>query len=153
MTDTTDTGLTTEPVRKTVTVPLSPAEAFAAFTDEASSWWPLATHSVAGDDAVGVVFEPHVGGHIVESARDGSTCTWGTVTAWEPGVRFACTWHPGLSPDEATDLEVAFAAAPGGCEVVLVHSGWERRSGGAEMRARYGVGWDFVLGKYTASQH
>ena len=146
------TQAATAAVRKQIVVDAPQDRAFTVFTENFGDFKPR-EHNIMRSPIARTVFEPRVGGHIVESARDGSTCTWGTVTAWEPGVRFACTWHPGLSPDEATDLEVAFAAAPGGCEVVLVHSGWERRAGGAEMRARYGVGWDFVLDKYTASLH
>lgn len=141
-----------EPVRKTVTVPLSPDEAFRAFTEEIESWWPLATHSIAGPDAVGVVMEPGVGGRLVETARDGTTCVWGTVAAWEPGERVAFSFHPGWPVEQATDVEVTFTATAtdgDGTEVVLVHTGWENRPDGAAMREHYVPGWDFVLGHYV----
>ena len=141
---------TIEPVRKTAVVPCERDEAFDIFTARMQDWWPLATHSVAGNHAVSVVVTPPaVGGQIIESAADGRTFVWGTITEWSPGKKVAFTWHPGHDADEATLVEVSFAAAPaGGCAVELVHSGWERRTDGVDMRASYVPGWDVVLAPY-----
>lgn len=46
----------TMPIRKTVTVPVTPQCAFELFTARIGEWWPLATHSVGEDQAMGVVF-------------------------------------------------------------------------------------------------
>jgi uncharacterized protein YndB with AHSA1/START domain len=138
------------PVVKRIVVRMDPEGAFDLFTREMSRWWPLRTHSCAGDDAVTVQIEPHVGGQIIETARDGSRAPWGTVLAWEPPHRFAATWHPMSDPTQATRVDVSFSAdSGGGCQVELVHSGWEARGVDADAwRARYDGGWVAVLDCY-----
>jgi len=138
------------PVVKRITVRLDPAGAFDLFTREMSRWWPLRTHSCAADSAVSVQVEPRVGGQVMEVARDGSRAPWGTVLAWEPPRRFAMTWHPMSDPAQATRIEVSFTAhSGGGCEVELVHSGWEARGVDADAwRTRYEGGWVAVLDCY-----
>jgi uncharacterized protein YndB with AHSA1/START domain len=138
------------PVVKRIAVRLAPDGAFDLFTREISRWWPLRTHSCAADDAVSVQIEPRVGGRIIEYARDGSTAPWGTVLAWEPPRRFAMTWHPMSDPAQATRVEVSFTSdAAGGCQVELVHSGWEARGVDADTwRTRYEGGWEGVLDCY-----
>jgi uncharacterized protein YndB with AHSA1/START domain len=136
------------PLHKSVRVPQQPAEAFRLFTAELGAWWPLATHSVGGDRALGVELEPAVGGRIVETygAGDPQEAVWGTVLAWEPPSLVRFTWHPGTPVAEATEVEVRFTAVDEGTLVELVHQGWDRRPQGAELRARYGPGWELVLG-------
>jgi uncharacterized protein YndB with AHSA1/START domain len=139
-------------LRKRAVVRVPPDTAFALFTEHLGAWWPLDTHSVGLDDAVGVVFEPGVGGRIVEAIAGGATSVWGTVDVWEPPARVRFSWHPGTPPDEATQVEVTFAeSADGGTLVELVHSGWDRRPDGAAARASYGPGWDFVFGRFAAA--
>jgi hypothetical protein len=140
------------PVCKSVIVRLLPREAFALFTEELSKWWPLATHSCAGARARGVVIEPRVGGAVTEHAVDGAQAPWGTVLAWEPPEHFAMSWHPARPEDEATRVDVRFAAAGEGlCRVDLTHSGWERRADAAASRQRYEGGWETVLAAYAAA--
>lgn len=142
------------PVRKAVTVPCRPEEAFRMFAAEMSAWWPLSTHSVSREDAVRVEVEPGVGGHIVETAGDGSRHVWGTVSAWEPGTRLAFTWHPGEPESHATLVEVTFTGEDDGrTRVELVHGGWEQHPAGTSVRESYVPGWDFVLGRYVAGVH
>jgi uncharacterized protein YndB with AHSA1/START domain len=137
-------------LRKTVTVPTSPERAFELFTAFMHEWWPLTTHSIAGDDAAGVVFGQGVGGRIVETMADGTSAVWGTITTWEPPRRVAFTWHPGNPQSEAGTVEVTFTVqSPGVTLVELVHSGWERRSDGAEARSSYDTAWDVVLNAYA----
>ena len=85
----------TMPIRKTVTVPVTPQCAFELFTARIGEWWPLATHSVGEDQALGVVFGEGIGGRIVESLADGTTSVWGTITGWDPPRSVAYTWHAG----------------------------------------------------------
>ena len=59
-----------EPVRKSVTVPATPQRAFELFTAHMQEWWPLRTHSVGAEDAVGVAFGAAVGASIVETMAD-----------------------------------------------------------------------------------
>jgi uncharacterized protein YndB with AHSA1/START domain len=139
-----------QPVRKTVTVPAAPRRAFELFTAHIHEWWPLQTHSVGEDQAVGVAFGAGVGGEIVETLADGTTSVWGTVTDWAPPHRVAFTWHAGTPPAEATRVEVTFTEdEPGSTVVRLVHSGWEHRPDGASVRDGYESGWDPVIASYV----
>ena len=63
--------------------------AFRMFTEELSSWWPLATHSVCQDKAVRCAFEGRVGGEVYEEDTQGRRHVWGTVTVWDPPHRLA----------------------------------------------------------------
>jgi len=139
-----------EPVRKSVTVPTAPQRAFELFTAHIQEWWPLRTHSVGTEHAVGVAFGEGVGAAIIETLADGTTSVWGTITHWEPPHRVAFTWHPGTAEAEATRVEVTFAQnGPGRTVVRLVHSGWERRPDGASARESYDSGWEPVIGLFA----
>ena len=140
------------PVVKEVTVPLPVARAWDLFTSDVASWWPLANHSVAGDDAVGCAFEGYVGGRLYETARDGTEHTWGTLLEWQPPTRLVFTWHPGRTPDSAQHVEVTFTPAGDGrvSTVRLTHTGWHKLDKvGADERDRYDRGWDYVLGFFS----
>jgi uncharacterized protein YndB with AHSA1/START domain len=121
-----------EPVRKSVTVPAAPRRAFELFTAHMHQWWPLPTHSVGAEHAVGIVFGAGAGAAIVETMADGTTAVWGTVTRWEPPHRVAFTWHPGAAEAEATRVEVTFTQAgrpAPWCD-------WSTRAGSAGPTAR-----------------
>ncbi len=145
----------TDPVRKSITVPLPPAEAFDLFTDGIDSWWPKETHSIGAGTDDGeksrVTVEPREGGTISETLPDGSVAPWGTVTEWQPGNRFSATWHVGRPANEATFIDVTFSPSDAGTRVDLTHSGWEILGDQAiEMCANYNNGWDHVLGRCFA---
>ena len=82
----------TDPITKTLTVPLSPDRAFKLFTEEMSDWWPLESHSLSaqdGEPAASVTVTPEKDGPVTETKPDGSTAKWGTVTEWQPGRALA----------------------------------------------------------------
>lgn len=134
------------PIEIDLVVPCDPARAFDYFTRDVAQWWPLASHSCAGDDAADVAFEPRAGGALVETAKDGAKHRWGTVTAWEPGRRVAFTWHPGRDPATAQQVDVSFRPNPAGTRVTLVHGGWEALGErAAETRGNYVGGWRIVF--------
>lgn len=138
-------------VKKSITVPLAPNRAFELFTREIDSWWPKESHSVGLEHARRVEMDARVGGTITEEEDNGASHTWGTILIWEPGRRVSFTWHPGRDPAEATTVDISFAATEGGCEVTLVHSGWEVLGETAHTtRAGYDTGWDFVFGERFA---
>jgi uncharacterized protein YndB with AHSA1/START domain len=139
-------GATLPPVRKAVRVGFKPEEAFRRFTSGIAAWWPLRSHSVAGDKAETVIFEEKLGGRIYERARNGEESTWGMVTAWEPPHRVAFTWHPGRDPRRPSDIEIRFFPDGDGARLELAHSGWES-FGPIATRARrgYALGWGYVL--------
>lgn len=138
--------LTIEPVRKSVDVGCTPAEAFRIFTEEIDSWWPLATHSVGEGDAASCFFEGREGGRIYETESDGSLHLWGTVTTWSPPERMVFSWHPGRDASTAQEVELRFVATSGGTRVELEHRGWEILGDKApRTRAGYETGWVAVL--------
>jgi uncharacterized protein YndB with AHSA1/START domain len=138
-------------VRSSVTVGLPREEAFRLFTERMGSWWPLSRHSVYDAEAAGVTMEPRVGGRLYESAMDGRTSEWGTVTVWEPVDRVAVTWHPGYGEELATLVEVTFSDGPdGSTQVDLLHTGWEVHGDEAsEAAATYRSGWPGVLERFA----
>jgi uncharacterized protein YndB with AHSA1/START domain len=139
-----------EPVRKSVTVTASPQRAFELFTTRMQEWWPLRTHSVGIEDAVGIAFGDGVGAAIIETLANGTTSVWGTVTLWEPPHRVAFTWHAGTPVAQATRVEVTFTQdGPGSTVVRLVHSGWERRPDGTSAREGYDSGWEPVIRRFA----
>jgi uncharacterized protein YndB with AHSA1/START domain len=138
------------PVRKSVTVPLSPERAFELFTKEIGAWWPLATHSVGLERARSVSCGTSVGDELVETLSDGSTAVWGSVLRSDPPDVIVLSWHAGRTADDATQLELTFtASADGGTIVALVHSGWERWADGEAQAGDYNEGWDAVLAHYV----
>ncbi|MEZ5092602.1 SRPBCC domain-containing protein [Nocardioides sp.] len=136
---------TAPPVVRATWVRCAPTRAFEAFTDQIGAWWPLPTHGIYGDRAGGAAFE---GGRLVERSVAGEESVWGSVLAWEPPDRLVVSWHPGGEPDQASEVEVTFAAEGDGTRVVLEHRGWERFGDSAMLKRRRYVGpgaWGAVL--------
>jgi uncharacterized protein YndB with AHSA1/START domain len=140
-----------KPIVKIIEVDLPLEQAFELFTAGAGSWWPLASHSVGGDQALACILEPRVGGRFYEVQRDGSESEWGQVVLWEPPRRVAFSFYPGRLPDSATQVEVVFQSRGKATRLTLTHSGWEHCAPQVQLeRASYVGGWDYVLGKYLA---
>lgn len=137
---------TIAPVRKLLTVPLSPENAFRLFTADVASWWPLASHSVGQGKAETVIMEGRAGGRFYERAGDGSTALWGEVRVWDPPRRLVYTWHPGRGAESAQEVELRFAPEGSGTRIELEHSGWAALGEKAPaMRDNYDTGWNRVL--------
>lgn len=152
-----DPAETIPPVVKTVTVDCTPDEAFRYFTADFGKWWPLATHSCIAFSSghtqkpAACTFEQRQGGRIFETGASGEEHTWGTVLSWEPPTRVVFTWHPLGEERTAQTVEVRFTASPGGTEVVLTHSDWERLGALArQARDGYDQGWESVFGSSYA---
>jgi len=142
-----------EPVMKRRRLPVAPDSAFALFTERIADWWPVATHSIHGDDVTEIRFEGKVGGRVVEVTGDGTIESWADVLAWDPPHRLVLSWHPNPNPVAASTLEVRFAPTPeGGTELTLEHRGWEEfGTDGAELRESYDGGWEIVLAPYETA--
>lgn len=140
-----------EPVHKERHLAIPVEAAFRLFTAEMGTWWPLATHSIAGDEASGVRFEERLGGRIVELAGE-REYPWAEVVAWEPPARVVLSWHPTVEVVAATTIEVRFEPVPGGTVLYLEHRDWEAFGErlGNELRAGYEPGWDVVLAPFEA---
>ncbi len=146
--------MTTDPIRRSVTVARSPEDAFTLFTTGMAQWWPLETHTRADHDAgettVDVVFEPFRGGRIYEVLSTGEQGEWGRVEAWDPPSRVVFGWKPNDHDRPLTEVEVTFTAVGDGrTRVDLEHRKWELLGPelGAQERAGYEPGWGYVFGE------
>lgn len=135
-------------LRKAISVACPVEDAFRLYTEGIATWWPLRTHSVAGEDAEICVLEPRLGGRLYERTSGGAEHEWGTVLVWEPPHRLVHSWHPGRDVTGAQEVEIRFAPEGAGTRVELVHTGWERLGDrAAAVFESYESGWDFVLGE------
>jgi uncharacterized protein YndB with AHSA1/START domain len=135
------------PLTFEIRVPLAPERAFHLFTAQIETWWPLATHSVCASRVKTTRIEPRVGGGCVETWDDGQEMQWGSVLVWEPPRRFVMSWHPGMPPELAQQVEVRFVAEGSGSRVTLEHRGWEKLGEKArQARESYSKGWNHVFG-------
>jgi uncharacterized protein YndB with AHSA1/START domain len=144
-----------DPINKSITVPLTPAEAFTLFTSGIDKWWPGASHSVSAAKNKAprkIGFDTHKDGCITEVTDDGKTEIWGTILAYDPGKYLAFTWHPGKSADEATVVTLAFTATENGTRCDLSHGGFDILGDLADaVSTSYLRGWDVVLGCFTSA--
>jgi uncharacterized protein YndB with AHSA1/START domain len=146
-------------VRKEIVVPASTEKAFAAFTERIGEFKPP-EHNLLAAPVAETVFEPRVGGHIVDRATDGTECRWARVLAFEPPSRLVFSWDISprweleSDPDHASEVEVRFVAeAAERTRVVLEHRHLDRHGSGWEA-VRDGVdgdqGWPLYLTRYRA---
>jgi uncharacterized protein YndB with AHSA1/START domain len=142
--------MTANSIRKSLTVPIRPADAFRLFTEGFGDWWPGASHSVSaakGAKPREIRVTPREGGHITEVKADGELARWATITVFEPGRRLAFDWYLGRNEEDATQVEVTFTPVDTGTRVELTHDGFDRL-GEVAVAVDYAVAWDFVLGRY-----
>ena len=147
------TSVTTE-----ITVDAPVERAFAVFTDGIGTWWNPDHHILEGELAE-MVFQPRVGGHILDRATDGSECRWARVLAYDPPHRVRFSWDINLAwqletdPAKTSEVEVTFSPqGPGRTHVVLTHSHLDRHGDGWEaMRDAVGSGWDLTRYAQTAA--
>jgi len=112
------------PIEQSVHVDCPVEDAFRLFTERFAEWWPLASHSTAGEEAESCAIEPWEGGRIFERTRSGEEHEWGTVLAWEPPSRVQFSWHPGRHSNPGETVDVEFSVEADGTRVTLIHSGW-----------------------------
>jgi uncharacterized protein YndB with AHSA1/START domain len=117
----------TDRVRVSIDVAVDPATAFEVFTEEIDAWYRRGPHSWKHPDrAVGIRFEPGVGGRLIEvhDAATGEGFAFGKILVWEPGERLVfADLLSSTPPDSLTEVEVRFEAAGGGTRVTLEHRG------------------------------
>jgi uncharacterized protein YndB with AHSA1/START domain len=145
-------------VRRQITVNAPIDRAFKVFTEQFGDFKPK-EHNLLGAPITETVFEPRVGGNIVDRAEDGSECRWARVLAYEPPDRVVFSWD--ISPSwqletdqaNASEVEVRFVAeAPDRTRVELEHRNLDRHGPGWEG-VRDGVaddaGWPLYLTRYA----
>ena len=142
------------------TLVLAPIErAFAVFTERFGDFKPP-EHNLLSAPISETVFEPVVGGNIVDRAVDGTECRWARILAYDPPNRVVFSWDIGpqwqieTDPEQTSEVEVRFyAEAPGRTRVELEHRhidrhgpGWQAVSDGIDG----GQGWPLYLNRYAA---
>lgn len=146
-------------IRQAVTVPISPAAAFAAFTQRLGDFKPP-EHNLLSAPIAETVLEPRVGGAIVDRGVDGSECRWARILAFEPPARLVFSWDIGPTwqiesdPARCSEVEVRFLPdGPGGTRVEIEHRNIDRHGPGWEA-VRAGVdsegGWPLYLARFAA---
>jgi uncharacterized protein YndB with AHSA1/START domain len=145
-------------VRRSITVEAPVDRAFEVFTADIGSWWPP-EHHVLGEDLAEMVFEPRVGGALIDRGVNGAECRWGRVLAYEPPERVVFSWDIALDWSIATDpartseVEVRFVdEGDGRTRVELEHRKLENHGEGWEgMRDAVSApdGWDLGLGRFA----
>jgi uncharacterized protein YndB with AHSA1/START domain len=123
-------------------------QAFDAWTQRCSMWWPPA-HTISGEPSA-ITFEPRPGGRIVELASSGVEHEWGTVLDWEPPRRLRYLWHLFFDASEATEVEVTFTPVEDRTAVRLEQTGWGRLGdAGPGRRTRTSQVWSQISGLFT----
>lgn len=146
-------------VRKQVVVNTAITQAFAAFTERFGDFKPP-EHNLLQAPIAETVFEPRVGGHIVDRAADGSECRWARILAYEPPHRVVFSWDIGpqwqveTDPELTSEVEVRFVAeGPNRTRVELEHRHLDRHGPGWQSVGE-GVdgdqGWPLYLTRYAA---
>ena len=118
---------TAPPIRKAVTVPLAPRDAFDLFTAGIDGWWPRRSRPGAR-----LRLRPGRNGALREEAPDAPPRVWARVAVWEPGRRLVLTWDQGhREGEEPSEVEGLFTPVDAGTRVDLTHaapppegSGW-----------------------------
>jgi uncharacterized protein YndB with AHSA1/START domain len=144
-------------VRTEITVDAPIEHTFKVFTEDIGSWWHPDHHILEGELAE-MVFEPRVGGHIIDRATDGTECRWARVLTYDPPHRVVFSWDISLAweletdPDKTSEIEVTFETeGPDRTRVTLEHRNLERHGEGWErMRAAVGSGWPGGLERLAA---
>jgi uncharacterized protein YndB with AHSA1/START domain len=145
-------------VRSSIVVEAPVERAFTIFTTDIGTWWPPDHHILQGELAE-MVFEPRVGGRIVDRATDGTECAWARVLAYEPPERVVFSWDISLQwqietdPARTSEVEVRFVPdGPARTRVELEHRHLDRHGDGwEEMRTAVGSqnGWDVGLERFA----
>jgi uncharacterized protein YndB with AHSA1/START domain len=146
-------------VRRVIVVAAPIDKAFTVFTDRFGDFKPP-EHNLLEAPLKETVFEPRVGGNIVDRGTDGSECRWARILAYDPPRRvvfswdISPTWQYETDPERTSEVEVTFTAeSPDRTRVELEHRNIDRHGPGWEQ-VRDGVGhdqgWPLYLDRYAA---
>ena len=98
-------------VRRQIIVDAPIDRAFTVFTERFGDFKPP-EHNLLGAPIAETVFEPKVGGNIVDRGMDGSECRWARILAYEPPHRVVFSWDISpqwqieTDPDNTSEVEV-----------------------------------------------
>ena len=146
--------VTIAPVRKSIRVNASQADAFDVFTSGLGRWWPR-NMGIGRMPMKAAVMETRLGGRWYELAEDGSQATVGKIIVWEPPQRFVMTWeiNSQWKPDStvSSEVEVRFIAdGANATRVEVEHRKFEQMGAeaGASMRKDVDGGWPGLLERF-----
>jgi uncharacterized protein YndB with AHSA1/START domain len=145
-------------IRKQVVVDAPIDRAFAVFTERFGDFKPR-EHNLLPEPIVETVFEPRVGGNILDRTADGAECRWARILAFDPPDRVVFSWDISpqwrieTDPEQTSEVEVRFVAeSPERTRLELEHRhidrhgpGWEAVSQGVADDA----GWPLYLARYA----
>jgi uncharacterized protein YndB with AHSA1/START domain len=146
-------------VRREIVVNAPLDKAFAVFTNRFGDFKPP-EHNLLQVPIAETVFEPKVGGHIVDRGTDGSECQWARILAYDPPHRVVFSWDIGPTwqvesdPERTSEVEVTFTAETADrTRIELEHRHLDRHGPGWES-VRDGIahdqGWPLYLDRYAA---
>jgi uncharacterized protein YndB with AHSA1/START domain len=146
-------------VRRAVTVPLTPAQAFEMFTERLGDFKPP-EHNLLTVPIAETVVELRVGGSIIDRGIDGSECRWARILTFDRPNTLVFSWDIGptwqieTDPDRVSEVEVRFVAdGTGSTRVELEHRHLDRHGPGWES-VREGIdgqqGWPLYLDRFAA---
>jgi uncharacterized protein YndB with AHSA1/START domain len=146
-------------VRREIVVNAPIDKAFTVFTERFGDFKPP-EHNMLRVPIAETVFEPRVGGNIVDRGADGSECRWARILAYDPPHRVVFSWDIGPTwqvesdPDLASEVEITFTAeTPDRTRVELEHRHLDRHGPGWESvrdGVRHDQGWPLYLDRYAA---
>ncbi|MDP9116572.1 MAG: SRPBCC family protein [Actinomycetota bacterium] len=127
------------------------ARAFHIFTAEIGTWWDEDKHILQAPLAE-MVFEPFVGGNIIDRGTDGSECRWARILAYEPPnlVRFSwdinTRWQIETDPRRTSEVEITFTEITAErTRVILTHRHLDRHGEDwTDMRDAVAGGWNLT---------
>jgi uncharacterized protein YndB with AHSA1/START domain len=146
-------------VRRQIVVEAPIDQAFAVFTERFGDFKPP-EHNLLGAPIAETVFEPRIGGNIIDRATDGSECRWARILAYEPPDRVVFSWDISpqwqieTDPGQASEVEVRFfTETPERTRLELEHRHIDRHGPGWQSVIE-GVdgdeGWPLYLARYAA---
>jgi uncharacterized protein YndB with AHSA1/START domain len=149
--DTRDNEGETATVRRSVVVDAPIERAFAFFTRDIGKWWDANKHLLQ-EPLAEMVFEPRVGGNIIDRGVNGTESRWARVLVYDPPNRVVFSWDINLEwqietdPTKTSEVHVTFTPEDAQrTRVELEHRHLERHGDGWEaMRSAVGSpnGWD-----------
>jgi uncharacterized protein YndB with AHSA1/START domain len=146
-------------VRRRIVVEAPIERAFDVFTARFGDFKPR-EHTLLSAPIAETVFEPWVGGNILDRAVDGTECRWARVLAYEPPRRVVFSWDISpqwqleTDPELTSEVEVRFSSeTPERTRVELEHRQIDRHGPGwaAVVQGVDGdEGWPLYLARFAA---
>lgn len=141
-------------VQKQTKVDLSVADAFNAFINELTLWWPR-EYTWSEDNLVELSIHPVPGGHCTEKGPNDFRCDWGTVSAVKRGEYITIKWQispfrvPEPNPLKASEVFIRFRMIDDKQTTIeLRHDQFENHGAGHEKYyegMNGNQGWEYIL--------